>query len=161
MEVPAAHLSALRSLIACLPLAEINWALTGSTAHALQGVPVEPHDIDVQTDEPGTWKAADALADYCVAAPRRVESQLIRSLLGSYTIEGITVELIGAMQKRGFEDSWAVPTDPAEHRRFVRLGDLQIPVLSLEYEAVAYAELGRHERAELLRRHAAATNIQP
>ena len=76
------------------------------------------------------------------------------------TIEGITVELIGAVQKRGLEDSWEVPTDPAEHRRFVRLGDLQIPVLSLEYEAVAYAELGRHERAELLRHHAAATNIQ-
>jgi hypothetical protein len=157
MRVPSAHVSALRWLTLCLPLGEINWALTGSTAHALQGVPVEPHDIDVQTDEVGTWKAAEVLAPYCLSLPRRVESQRVRSLLGSYAIGGIAVELIGAVQKRQSDDSWGAPTDPAEHRRFVRLDDLRIPVLSLEYEAVAYAELGRHERAELLRQHAAMT----
>lgn len=157
MEVPSEHVSALRSLIACLPLEEVNWALTGSTAHALQGVPIEPNDIDVQTDEQGTWKAADALAAYCLSAPRRIESQRMRSLLGSYAIEGIAVELIGAVQKRGWDDSWLAPTDPAEHRQFVLVGDLQIPVLSMEYEAVAYAELGRHERAALLRQHAASS----
>jgi hypothetical protein len=149
-----AHLSALRVLITCLPLKEINWALTGSTSHALQGVPVEPHDIDVQTDEAGVWKAAEALAAYCVSPPCWTESQTIRSLLGKYAIEGIEIELIGALQKRKPNGSWGTPTDPAEHRRVVEFEDLAIPVLTLEYEAVAYAELGRHERAELLRQYA-------
>jgi hypothetical protein len=36
------HLSALRVLINRLPLEQVNWALTRSTSHALQGVPVEP-----------------------------------------------------------------------------------------------------------------------
>jgi len=148
-----AHLSALRVLIACLPLNEINWALTGSTSHALQGVPVEPHDIDVQTDETGAGKAAEALAAYCVSPPCWTESQRIRSLLGKYAIEGIEIELMGALQKRKPDGSWGTPTDPAEHRRIVPLEDLAVPVLTLEYEATAYAELGRHERAELLRQH--------
>jgi hypothetical protein len=149
----AAHLSALRVLVDSLPLEEINWALTGSTAHALQGVPVEPHDIDVQTDEAGAWKAAETLAVYCVSPPRLTESQQIRSLLGSYSIEGVEIELMGALQKRRPDGSWGAPTDPAAHRRVVRLEDLAVPVLTLEYEAAAYAELGRHERAELLRQH--------
>jgi len=38
-------------------------------------------------------------------------------------------------------------------RRVVGIEDLAVPVLTLEYEAVAYAEIGRHERAELLREH--------
>jgi hypothetical protein len=151
-----AHLSALRVLIACLSPTEVNWALTGSTAHAVQGVPVEPHDIDVQTDEAGAWKAAEALAAYCISPLRRVESQRMRSLLGSYAIEGIAVELMGAVQKRGADGSWGAPTDPVEHRRVVRLGDLTVPVLALDYEASAYAQLGRHEQAELLRRHASS-----
>jgi len=29
---------------------DVNWAVTGSLGFALQGVPVEPHHIDIQTD---------------------------------------------------------------------------------------------------------------
>ncbi|HEY6615995.1 MAG TPA: hypothetical protein VIZ32_15800 [Vicinamibacterales bacterium] len=152
--LPAAYMSALRVLVTSLPLADINWALTGSTAHAIQGVPVELHDIDVQTDEAGASKAAAALADYCVTPPSRVESDSMRSLLGAYVIAGIDVELIGAVQKRYADGRWGLPTDPADYRRFVQLGDLALPVLDLDYEAAAYAQLGRHDRAELLRQHA-------
>lgn len=142
-------------LAASLPLDEVSWALTGSVGHAIQGVPVEPHDIDVQTDETGVWMAAAALRAYCVTEPRRVESETMRSLLGRYLIDGIDVELIGAVQKRSTDGrAWGSPMDPADHRCLVRLGDLALPVLDLEYEAAAYAQLGRHERAELLRRHA-------
>jgi hypothetical protein len=150
----ASHLSALRVLVACLPANEVNWALTGSAAHAMQGVPVEPHDIDVQTDEAGVTKAAQALFAYCVSPPSWRESERMRSLLGHYVISGVDVELIGAVQRRRLDGSWGEPTDPAEHRTLVRLEDLVVPVLRLEYEAAAYAELGRTERAELLRRHA-------
>jgi hypothetical protein len=99
--------------------------------------------------------AAAALRAYCVTEPRRVESESMRSLLGRYLIDGIDVELIGAVQKRSTDGrAWGSPTDPADHRCVVRLGDLALPVLDLEYEAGAYAQLGRHDRAELLRRHA-------
>ena len=83
----------------------------------------------------------------------------MRSLLGSFAIEGIEIELIGALQKRKPDGSWGTPTDPAEHRRVVRLEDLAVPVLTLEYEAVAYAELGRDERAGLLREHCGRSHL--
>jgi Aminoglycoside-2''-adenylyltransferase len=153
--MPAEHVAALRVLVMRLPLYQINWALTGSTAQALQNVPVQPHDIDVQTDEISVWRAADLLVAHCVTPPRWTESEQMCSLLGKYSIQGVEVELIGALQKRQRDRSWEPPTNPAEHRRLVWLEDFQVPVLTLQYEAAAYADLGRYERAELLRKHAA------
>lgn len=150
--LPDAHLAALRSLVALLPLADVNWALTGSMGHLLQGAPVQPHDIDVQADEAGATKAAELLASYSIAPLHRWESERMRSLFGAFVVDGVAVELMGAVQKRLADGSWGPPTDPAEHRRLVHVESLVVPVLSLEYEAAAYDAIGRHDRASLLRR---------
>lgn len=42
-------------------------------------------------------------------------------------------------------------TDPADHRRTVEVAGLAVPILDLEYEADAYEQLDRHERADVLR----------
>lgn len=147
-----AHLAALRNLVALLPLADVNWALTGSMGHLLQGAPVQPHDIDVQTDEAGVRKAAELLAPYSIAPLHGWESERMRSLFGAFVVDGVAVELLGAVQKRLADGSWGPPTDPAEHRRLVHVESLIVPVLSLEYEAAAYAAIGRLDRASLLRR---------
>ena len=42
------------------------------------------------------------------------------------------------------------PVDVALHRRWVKLDDMQIPVLALEYELQAYRLLGRSEKAEVI-----------
>ncbi|MFC6233223.1 nucleotidyltransferase domain-containing protein, partial [Paenibacillus allorhizosphaerae] len=39
-----------------LSMTQINWALTGSTSFALQGLPYEPGDIDIQTDQQGAYE---------------------------------------------------------------------------------------------------------
>lgn len=158
--LPDAHLAALRNLVALLPLVEVNWALTGSMGHLLQGAPVQPHDIDVQTDEAGALKAAELLAPYLIAPLRRRESERMRSLFGAFVVDGVAVELMGAVQKRLADGSWGPPTDPAEHRRLVHVESLLVPVLSLQYEAAAYASIGRHDRASLLRRTLEVANGQ-
>jgi hypothetical protein len=65
-------------------------------------------------------------------------------------IDGITVELMGDLQKRLEDGSWEDPVDLDRQKRFVALEDMDIPVLSLEYEAQAYRKLGRIERAQML-----------
>lgn len=47
---PTRHLGLLRNMVACLKACPIGWAVTGSLGMALQGVPVDVHDIDSQTD---------------------------------------------------------------------------------------------------------------
>ncbi|PSP18496.1 hypothetical protein BRC62_02970 [Halobacteriales archaeon QH_10_67_13] len=156
--LPAAHADAVRTLTRHLDGLAEPWALTGSTSFALQGVPVEPDDVDVQTTEAGA-RAAETLLGEAVTEPvERVESERIRSSLGAARVGGVTVELIGGVEKRRAEGSWTEPPPIGELRRTVALGDCIVPVLPLAYEARAYERLGRKERAALLREHAEYTS---
>jgi hypothetical protein len=67
-------------------------------------------------------------------------------------IDGITVEIMGDVQKRLEDGSWEPPVDIRPYIRMVEVEGLRLPVLSLEYEYRAYLALGRVERAEMLRR---------
>jgi hypothetical protein len=61
MKLPLPYQLAVERLVANLPVDEVNWALTGSVAHRLQGADIECHDVDVQTDAPGAYDVATRL----------------------------------------------------------------------------------------------------
>lgn len=134
-------------------LAGINWALTGSVAHRLQGADVECHDIDIQTDEPGAYTAGEALGEYVVEPVRFRRSLNITSHFGRFRFDDldVDVEVMGAVDRRLVEGSWSGPTDPSDHLIEVVMGDVRVPVMSLVYEADVYETLGRLSRARLLR----------
>jgi hypothetical protein len=156
--LPEKHGRALRELCGLLPLGEVNWALTGSAGHRLQGVDVPVHDIDVQTDEASAHTAARALDAHTVQPLAVRESQLMWSLFGIFQVCEISIEVMGGIRKRlGADEPWGPATDPAEHRCLVNYQGLIIPVLSLAYEAVAYEQIGRPDRARALREAASAT----
>ncbi len=148
--IPEAHALALRVLVGRLAGEPILWALTGSTSFALQGVPVEPHDIDLQTDAQGAYALAACFADRVTRPVAFSGSEAICSHFGALSIEGIEVEIMGALQKRLPDGTWEDPVDVAAHRRWIVVEDLRVPVLDLAYEARAYRVMGRMARAELL-----------
>lgn len=151
--VPPAHLTVLRLLAGRLASTDIVWALTGSTSFALQGITVPVHDIDVQTDAAGAHRIAELLADALVRPVVFSGTERIQSHFGALVIGAVTVELMGAVQKRLPDGHWEKPVDVRAHRRFMQLADLTLPVLDLAYEERAYRLLGRVEKADLLRRH--------
>lgn len=51
VDFPVGHRVAVERVVQLL--LGINWALTGSVAHRLQGAAIECGDLDIQTDEPG------------------------------------------------------------------------------------------------------------
>ncbi|HBY97811.1 MAG TPA: hypothetical protein DEP84_28370 [Chloroflexi bacterium] len=128
----------------------VSWALTGSLGFALQGVPVEPHDIDIQTDEVGAYAIEERLSEWVSSRVNFSSTERIRSHFGALTIGGIRVEIMGAIQKRLEDGTWEDPVDLACHKRIVEVEGMRVPVLSLEYEVQAYRKLGRFERAALL-----------
>ncbi|WP_435118242.1 nucleotidyltransferase domain-containing protein [Halolamina sp. C58] len=135
-------------------LDEVPWALTGSASFALQGVPVEPDDIDVQTTAAGAYAIEEAFADRVLDPVSHSATERIASHFGAVELHGLRVEIMGAVQKRRPDGTWEPPVEIEPHRAFVDLDGRSVPVLSLEYEADAYERLGRHERAELLAAHA-------
>ena len=130
----------------------VEWALTGSLGMALQGMPLTPHDVDVQTDRDGAYQIELRLSRYMVVPVSFSESDRIRSHFGRAQVLGMAVEIMGGIQKRLPDGAWETPVSVVEHRRLVSIGGMTIPVLSLEYEREAYLKLGRLERAEQIRR---------
>ena len=152
MNVPPQFLGVLRQIEARLRGTGVNWAVTGSLGFALQGVPVEPHDIDIQTDEAGAYAIARLFAE-CVTRPIAFSPAAnIRSHFGALLVDGVKVEIMGDIQKRLDNGTWEKPPDLNRHRRFVEVEGMRVPVLSLEYERDAYAKMGCVEKAEMLRK---------
>ena len=149
--IAKAYLKVLEKIVNRLQDSPIVWVVTGSLGMALQGVPIEVHDIDIQTDRNGAYEIERRLAEYVVKPVTYSESERIRSHFGMLEIDGIKVEIMGDLQKRLDNQSWEEPVKVERYRRWVEVTGMRIPVLSLEYEYQAYLKLGRVEKAEMLR----------
>lgn len=142
---------ALRRIYTSLQDKPVNWVVTGSFGFALQGVPVAPNDIDLQTDLAGALAIEQYLSKYVVRKVKFSTAEKIRSHFGELSINGIKVEVMGDVQKRMEDGSWEKPVDLEQHKHFVEFRGMTIPVLTLEYEYEAYMQLGRVEKAEMLK----------
>ena len=129
----------------------IDWALTGSLAFALQGIKTEVHDIDIQTSAEGAYKIESLFKEFSQKKVCWLKSENICSHFGALEIKGIKIEIMGALQKKLADGSWEQPTNIREHRCFIKVENFSIPVLSLIYESEAYRKLGRIEKAEKIK----------
>jgi len=145
------YLKVLRKINTRLNNTSVNWALTGSFGFALQGMPVEPNDLDIQTDKEGAYEIERYFSEFVTKRVKFSSTERIRSHFGELMIDGIKVEIMGDIQKRLEDGSWENPIDLEHHKRVVEIEGMQVPVLSLEYEYQAYLKLGRVDKAEMLR----------
>jgi hypothetical protein len=150
--IEAQYLNALIKIYARLEDNQANWVITGSIGMALQGVDLEVHDIDIQTDKDGAYEIESRFPECMVKPVCYSISERIRSHLGMLEIDGIKIEIMGDIQKRLDDQTWEEPVKVERHRRWVEINGMRIPVLSLEYEYQAYLKLGRSEKAEMLRK---------
>lgn len=142
------QLNVLRKIYARLKDSNVNWAVTGSLGFVLQGLIIPVHDIDIQTDRDGASKIEELFWEFVVQKVTLSSTEKIRSHFGKLIIDGIEVEIMGDVQKRGEE--WET-VDLDRYKKFVEVEGMRIPVLSLEYEYQAYLKLGRLEKAKLLK----------
>ena len=145
------HLKTLHKIADQLKEGSIKWVLTGSLGLAIQGLSVEVHDIDIQTDRAGAYEFEQRFAEYMVEPVRFSEAEMIRSHYGKFKIDGIKVEIMGDLQKRLDNQEWEAKANITDLRHWIEVDDLQVPVLPLAYEYQAYLKLGRMEKAEMIR----------
>jgi len=146
------YLNVLRKINTRLNNTSVNWAVTGSLGFALQGVHVELNDIDIQTDKRGVYEIERHFSELVTRRVKFSSTERIRSHFGELMIDGIKVEIMGDIQKRNKDGSWENPVDLEHHKRVVEVEEMQVLVLSLEYEYQAYLKLDRINRAEMLRK---------
>jgi hypothetical protein len=145
------YLDILRKIYARLINTNINWVVTGSLSFALQGIAVEPNDIDLQSDEAGAYAIEQCFSEFVVKKVSFSSDHNIRSHFGMLLIDGIKVEIMGDISKRLQDGTWEEPVNLNRYKRIIVSEDMLIPVLSLEYEHQAYLKLGRIEKAQLLK----------
>lgn len=145
------HVRALKTIHNRLRKIETIWAITGSFSFALQGLELEVNDIDLQTDAAGAYEIERVFTEKII---RRVEfsrSDKIASHWGALNIDGVKVEIMGALQKKLPDGTWESPVDVKRHREFISFEGISLPVLSLAYEEQAYRTLGRLEQADQIK----------
>jgi hypothetical protein len=146
------HSRALRQLYLGLEGSNVHWVVTASLNLALRGLPVQVRDIDVLTDKPGAYEIERCFARYVVRPVSLRTSERIRSYFGVLLLEGVDVEVMAELEVLDEVEGWQ-PTPPlASHREVIVWRGMPIPVRSLDAEHIAYQQLGRTERAELVRR---------
>ncbi|MBN1283987.1 MAG: hypothetical protein JXB47_01170 [Anaerolineae bacterium] len=153
MPIPPKHRQVLRRVYEALQGGGVKWVLTGSMGLALRGLPLTPGDIDIQTDAAGAYEIEKRLAPFVEKPVSYSSTEQIRSHFGKVMIDGIRVEIMGDIQHRLEKSGWTSPADLGALAMFAVLEDMQIPVLPLEYEYRAYLELGRTEKAQLIRQY--------
>jgi len=146
------YLKVLRKIYTQLNDGKVNWVVTGSLGFALQDVPTEVHDIDIQTDKAGAYEIERRFSEFVLRKVAFSSAEKICSRFGVLMIDGIKVEIMGDIRKRLEDGTWEEPVALEQHKRFIEVEGMHIPVLSLEYEYQAYSKLSRIDRAEMLRK---------
>ena len=149
-ELPDAHVQALKTLLDRIPPEKFDWVLTGSASLRLQGVDVTVHDLDIECNSQVIRKIEQALSEYITTPVHLWESGRIRSLDGKAQIDGVEIEIISELEALRPDGSWERLID-FDQKFWLEWQGLQVPLLPLAAEAVAYAEMGRDEKALLIR----------
>lgn len=146
------RLKVLRKLYTQLEKSSVSWAVIGSLGLALQRLPVDVHDIDIRSDKTGVYEIETLFSQFSTKKVTFCVSRKVRSYFGTLEIDGITVEIMGNLQFRHKNGTWGELEDFTDHLTTVPIDDMEIPVLSLEYEYTAYLRLGRTARAVMIKK---------
>lgn len=82
-----------------------NWVVGGSAGLLLRGfeLPAKPRDLDLYCDEEDMRLLHDRLRPYAIDVPAYSETDIYRSWLSHYELEGVRVELVGGFRVTAFD----------------------------------------------------------
>ncbi len=124
----------------------VKWALVGSTNLQLQGMHVEPRDLDIVIQHEDLEKVSDLFSDYSSSAVERLETLLVEPAWEvKAIINGIEVQFFG-----GNKTDIYVSKLLANRIITMKLNDIEIPCFTLEAESQSYKETNREHKAHLI-----------
>ena len=135
-------IGALKIITEKLRNQQIIWSLVGSTNLALQGVKVEPNDIDILTNGKDAFKIHELLKEYEVRPVELKQLDIFESYFSELNINGVKVEIMGDLKRKIGED-WTPLIERLNKTIMIDVENVKVPVTPLEEELKAYKKLGR------------------
>ena len=151
MSVSPQILEALSIIYTRLSGAAALWAIDGSLGMVMQGMDLDVHDIDLQSDADGAYVIQACLAEFMIRPVVLREAARFCSHFGAAEIAGVGVEIMGDIQVRPDNGPWHPAPDMLALIRWVDYNGMRLPVLDLEHEYQAYLTVGRVEKAQKIR----------
>lgn len=140
-------IEALKVIYRKLKDKKVKWVLVGSLSLALQGVDIEPKDIDILTDKEGAFKI-NKLFKECEVKPVKFGRfkiggrELFKSYLGEFKIKGVKVEVMGNLKEKWGRE-WKSLHKRLISPKIIEFEGMKLPVSSLEEQLKSYSRLGR------------------
>lgn len=125
----------------------VRWVLAGSLSLALQGVKVEPNDMDLLTDRRGAFRINAILKKYEKKEVTYSETEKVSSFLGIFEIQGVKVEVMGAYRERQGA-RWVSLSKRLENPRIIGIDGVRIPVSPIEDQLASYRRSKRPKDVE-------------
>jgi len=138
---------ALKLVCKDLETSNVRWVLAGSLSLALQGVKVEPNDIDLLTDRRGAFRINAILKKYEKKEVTYSETEKVSSFLGIFEIQGVKVEVMGAYRERQ-GTRWVSLSKRLENPRIIGIDGVRIPVSPIEDQLASYRRSKRPKDVE-------------
>jgi S-adenosylmethionine-dependent methyltransferase len=136
----------LRKLALELAQAGIAYTLTGSANLALHGVHLPAKDLDLEMSAEDAGRFQERYAPFTETPVALRQDERYRSYFGRFEIDGVTVEVMGDLQRRE-EGSWKATANST--REQLDLDGVKVQAAWLEEETLANLRRGRLERAAL------------
>lgn len=134
----------LRHVAGRLEEAGVAYKVVGGASAALHGVPLPVNDLDIETDAGGAYRFQALFAGQAIEPVALCESETYRSHLGRFVLDGVTVEVMGDLERRE-AGGWV--SSSAQTETTADVEGLAVRVSWLEEETLAYIRRRRLERA--------------
>jgi hypothetical protein len=145
---------AWRTVLGDLPVVRRGrWAVGGSAALALHGLPVDPGDLDLLVDHVAAAELVDGLGDAVVsdeACWDRGDVRAVRRALA--VVRGVKIEVLEGVAAIGPAGDVVVATPDLSQMDRIIVSGRQIPVLPLAAMQVLLEATGKRERAAMVSR---------
>lgn len=129
-----------------LSQAGVDYTLTGSANLALHGVPLLVHDLDLEMSAQDAIRFSERYASFARLPLALRQDEHYRSYFGRFGIDGVTVEVMGDLQRKDGEIWKPTANSTGE---YIELDGVQVHAAWLEEETLANLRRGRLERAAL------------
>jgi len=127
-----------------------KWAITGSFGQALQGIDIEPADIDIISTQNGVWEIQSIFREFIKQEVHYSKVKSLRSYFGVMEINSCRVEFFGEIENLLSNNSWESHIGWEKNITEVIIDKIKVPVLTLEYELLVCQKLFKLERASLI-----------
>lgn len=144
-------LQVLKSLCKNFEASNVRWVLAGSLSLALQGMKVEPNDIDILTDRQGAFKINAILKRYEIKKVEYSETEKMASFFGIFEIEEVKVEVMGDYKERQ-DFRWVNLSKRLKNPRIIEVDGIKIPVSPVEDQLRSYRRSKRPKDVEKVKK---------